>query len=324
MIYNELVIQKNDKSRKFNGENFIFNATDGTEIHGCRWIPKETNINSVLIINHGMAEHICRYDDFACFLNDKGIAVWGEDHRGHGLTAGAKENLGFFADSDGWMKVVGDIRVLHNMVKEAHPAVPVIMLGHSMGSFLTRHYISLYGQDLSRVIISGTGFTANLITAVASLIARSEILSFGKHHRSKVLDTMSFGAFNKPFSHDGDSGFEWLSRDKEQIKKYMDDPLCGFICTSSHFKDLFSGLKYINNIKAFKNTAESIPILLISGEKDPVGGNGKGVKKVFNLYKKTGNRDIELLLIPEARHECLHEINRKEIFNTLSNWMEKK
>ena len=319
------MVQESDGSHKFSGEGFTFKAADGVVIHGSRWIPAEKTVKSILIINHGMAEHIRRYNDFALFLNDKGIAVWGEDHRGHGRTAGEESNLGYFADSGGWMKVVEDIRTLFLLIREENPDIPVFMMGHSMGSFLTRHYLSLYGDDrLAGAIISGTGYTPGTLASVGSLIANFEIRTKGPRNRSKVLDNMSFGSFNKPFKTEGSSGFEWLSRDREQVQIYTRDPLCGFICTSGHFKDLFSGVKIINSLNAFQNTTDKLPLLMISGGRDPVGDNGRGVRKVYDLYRKTGERDITLHLLPEGRHECLNEINKTEVYNILSDWMEKK
>ncbi len=315
-------IENSDNS---NGEKFVFRAFDNTEIHGTRWFPQSETVKAILIINHGMAEHIRRYGDFARYLNSKGIGVIGEDHRGHGLTAKDEDNLGFFTDDFGWQCVIQDIRDLHLMIRQEFPGVPVIMFGHSMGSFLTRFYLKEFGDDLAGAIISGTGYTPGYLSALGSFIASTEILLKGPRHRSKVLDSMSFGRFNKPYENEKDStGFEWLSRDRKQVEKYYKDPLCGFICTSSHFRDLFTGLKVINQINAFQKTPDNLPLLLISGEDDPVGDRGKGVEKVHSLYKKGGIRDITVNLVPGARHECLNEINKNEVYTYLTDWMEKK
>ncbi len=318
------MISEIENSDTCSGEAFTFLAIDETEIHGYRWIPRTKSIKAILIINHGMAEHVARYDRFASYLQEKGIAVFGEDHRGHGRTAGDTDNLGYFADDFGWRMVVQDIRDLHLLIKEEYPGIPVIMMGHSMGSFLTRDYLKEFGDDLSGVILSGTGYTPGFITALGSFIASLEIRLKGKRHRSRLLDAMSFGSFNKPFSDDGDTGFEWLSRDREQVKLYHEDPYCGFICTSSHFRDLFSGLRVINRINAFMKTPKDLPLLLISGEQDPVGDRGRGVKKVYWAYKKSGVEDVTMNLIPEGRHESLNEINKDEIYTYLTDWMEKK
>ena len=318
------MISEIENSDTCSGEAFTFQAIDNTEIHGYRWIPRTKSIKAILIINHGMAEHVARYDKFAGYLKEQGIAVFGEDHRGHGRTAGDKDNLGFFAEDFGWRMVVQDIRDLHSLIQKEYSGIPIIMFGHSMGSFLTRDYLKEYGDDLSGVILSGTGYTPGPVTALGSIIASIEIRLKGKKHRSRLLDAMSFGSFNKPFTKEGNTGFEWLSRDKEQVNLYHEDPYCGFICTSSYFRDLFTGLRAINRIKAFMTTPKELPLLIISGEDDPVGDRGRGVKKVFSSYKKSGVKDVTLNLIPHGRHESLNEINKEEIYTYLNDWMEKK
>lgn len=287
-----------------------------------KWLPSDAPPKAVLIINHGMAEHIARYDDFARFMAEKGFAVYGEDHRGHGKTAGSEENCGFFADEKGWMKVIGDIRALYLLAVEEQKNLPVYFFGHSMGSFLTRHYLSLYGNDLSGVILSGTGSHPGLLLAAAKGIAAVESLFRGRKHRSKVLDTMSFGSFNKPFQNEFPEGFGWLSRDREQVKKYLDDPYCGFICTSGMFGDLFSGLQIINNPDCFRSTPSDLPMLIYSGTADPVGGTqGKGVQQVHDSYKRAGIKNLTLTLKKDFRHECLNEEGREEVFNDIFEWL---
>ncbi len=302
---------------------FTFKGEGGDVIHALKWLPSEENIKALLIINHGMAEHIARYDEFARFLAERGFAVYGEDHRGHGRTAGKDEALGFFHTEKGWMKVLGDIRTLHLLAAEENRDVPVFFLGHSMGSFLTRHYLSLYGSELAGAVISGTGSHPSALLAAASLIAKIESAVKGKNHRSKLLDTMSFGAYNKPYKSEDATGFEWLSRDRDQVRKYSDDPLCGFICTSGMYQDLFSGLKIINNPGCFKSTHSKLPLLLYSGTADPVGGpDAKGVKAVGEAYKQAGIEDLTMILREDHRHECLNELNRDTVYSDIYKWLE--
>ena len=237
------------------------------------------------------------------------------------MTAGSEEHLGYFADSEGWMKVVGDIRSLHLLVMEEQKGLPVFMLGHSMGSFLTRHYLSLYGSELKGVVISGTGNQNPVLLKIAGFLSRIEILTKGARHRSRLLDTLSFGSFNKPFKLDADTGFEWLSSDKTEVRKYVDDPYCGFISTCSLYKDLSEGLSIIGRKRCFCSTAENLPILIISGKEDPVGENGKGVKVVASQYKDCGVRDLTFILKDNMRHECLNEVNKEECYNHISEWL---
>jgi len=301
--------------------SFTFKGEGGDTIHALKWLPVSEEIRSVLIINHGMAEHIARYDAFAKHMTGLGFAVYGEDHRGHGRTAGIEENLGFFADEDGWMKVIGDIRSLHLLAADEQKGLPVFMLGHSMGSFLTRHYLSLYGSELSGVVISGTGMQSPLLLNVARTIALMESAVKGKRHRSKILDNLSFGSYNKPFQSGEATGFEWLSTDTAEVRKYVDDPYCGFICTSGFYADLLRGLLIIGNKRCFSSTPARLPILLISGKDDPVGDFGKSVEAVSNLYKSCGVKDLTLKLMEGMRHECLNELDRNKCYGEISEWL---
>ncbi|MDC7240474.1 MAG: alpha/beta fold hydrolase, partial [Spirochaetales bacterium] len=285
----------NEKTDIIEARPFTFSGEGGDVIHALKWLPPKDSIRALLVINHGMAEHIARYHDFAEYLAEKGFAVYGEDHRGHGKTAGKEGTLGFFHAEKGWMKVLSDIRTLHLLAADENKDVPVFMLGHSMGSFLTRHYLSLYGSELKGAVISGTGSHPAGLLAAASVIAKIESALKGKTHPSKLLDTMSFGAYNKPFKSDSATGFEWLSRDNSQVRKYVEDPYCGFISTSSMYEDLFEGLKIINRASCFRGTSSKLPILIYSGTADPVGGpKAKGVKLVYESYKRAGVEDLTM------------------------------
>lgn len=319
-MYNISVIEENPILTE--AVAFTFKGEGNETIHALKWLPPKKDIKALIIINHGMAEHISRYSLFASFLVSKGFAVYGEDHRGHGLTAGSIDKCGYFADEQGWMKVVGDIRALYLLASEELKGLPVFLFGHSMGSFLTRHYLSLYGSELSGVVLSGTGSNPAAILVAAKIIAKTESLIKGKKHRSTILDNMSFGSFNKPYLNENPEGFGWLSRNKDEVKKYMDDPYCGFICTSGMFADLFNGLQIISNENCFKATSTKLPILLYSGKSDPVGGeDAKGVKYVADAYRKAGVEDLTLILKEEHRHECLNELENEKVFEDIYEWL---
>lgn len=301
---------------------FTFKGEGSETIHAMKWIPPKKNIKALIIINHGMAEHIERYSHFATFMASRGFAVYGEDHRGHGKTAGSEEHFGYFADKQGWMKVVGDIRSLYLLATEEQKGVPVFFFGHSMGSFLTRHYLSLYGSELAGAVISGTGSHRSALLTVASVLAKIESSVKGRRHRSKLLDTMSFGAYNKPFAKEDQTGFEWLTRDTEQVRKYVEDSYCGFISTSGMYADLFNGLQIINHPDCFKATHSKLPLLLYSGKSDPVGGeNGKGVISVAESYRKAGIEDLTLIIKEDHRHECLNELERESVYEEIHDWL---
>lgn len=303
-------------------EAFTFKGEGDETIHALKWLPPKKDIKALIIINHGMAEHIERYSRFASYLVSKGFAVYGEDHRGHGLTAGSEENTGYFADEQGWMKVVGDIRALYLLASKEQNSVPVFFFGHSMGSFLTRHYLSLYGSELAGAVISGTGSHSSALLTVAGTMAKIESSLKGRKHRSKMLDTMSFGAYNKPFDQENQTGFEWLSRDSKEVQKYVEDPYCGFISKSGMYVDLFKGLQVINHPDCFKATDSKLPLLLYSGKSDPVGGEqGKGVRSVADSYRKAGVEDLTLILKDDFRHECLNELDRDKVFEEIYDWL---
>jgi len=310
-----------DNTQESEFQSFTFHGEGKSTIHARKWIPLSAEIKAVLIINHGMAEHIGRYHSFASYLSGFGIAVYGEDHRGHGLTAGSEESLGHFSDADGWMKVIGDIRSLHLLVMEEQKGLPVFMLGHSMGSFLTRHYLSLYGSELKGAVISGTGFQSPSVLKLAKFIARIESFLKGSHHRSKLLDKLSFGSYNKSFNYENCTGFEWLSSDPIEVRKYVDDPFCGFICSIGFYKDLSDGLLIIGRQQCFSSTPNDLPILVISGKDDPVGNMGKGVDMVVDLYKSNGVKDLIVLIKDGMRHECLNELHKEECYKDILDWL---
>ncbi|MDC7223821.1 MAG: alpha/beta fold hydrolase, partial [Spirochaetales bacterium] len=259
------------------GEIFQFASLDGHEGSGIRWIP-EGKIRAALLVNHGMAEHIGRYEEFALFLNRAGIAVWGEDHRGHGMTAGHADNLGYFHIEEGWEKVLADIHSLKELMKKEYKGLPLFIMGHSMGSFLTRDFLCQEGEDFRAALISGTGYTAAPLCRIMNFIARTEIRLRGDRHRSKLLDTLSFGRFNGNFRPNR-TDYDWLSRDEEQVDLYLNDDLCGFISTTSFYEDLSFGLLRIINKKRVAQTPPDLPLFFYSGDRDPVGGRkGQGVK----------------------------------------------
>ncbi|MBN2626632.1 MAG: lysophospholipase [Spirochaetales bacterium] len=302
-------------------EEFHFTSEDGKEIHGIRWIPAG-EVKAALLINHGMAEHISRYEDFALFLNEAGFAVWGEDHRGHGRTAGNEENLGYFAIEEGWELVLKDMGVLKKLISETYPGKPLFILGHSMGSFLTRDFLCDQGEGFAGAIISGTGFNPLPMTKILNTLARNEIRRKGDRHRSTFLDSLSFGAFNKAFRPNRTS-FDWLSRDEEQVDRYIADPYCGFVCTSSFYEDLSRGLQRILDRDRLGGTPRDLPLLLYSGDRDPVGGKkGSGVKKTARLYRSLGMKQVTLEFNRDGRHESLNETNRSEVYRRFLAFME--
>jgi len=285
------------------------------------WQPK-VELKAVLHIQHGMAEHSSRYDEFAKFLANKGIKVYAQDHRGHGYT-GEKEVLGFFSEVNGWDKVISDALELSNKIISENPKVPLFLMGHSMGSFIAR-VLTAQNPDLyCATIVMGTGADPGLKGKIGKMIAKNSVKKKGAHFLNKKLNDMSFGSYNKKFDANG-SAFQWLSRDEKQVEKYEKDPWCGFICTSSFYYDLLNGIFMANNLNLAKNIDKNYPMLLISGNDDPVGNYGKGLKKVKNFYEKAGLQNVTLVLVEDARHEILNEIDKEKTYQIVASWIEEK
>lgn len=295
-------------------------CSDNVEIQYRYWLPENNNIHSVVHIFHGMAEHGGRYDRFATYLNSLGIAVYAQDHRGHGLTT-SDDDLGWFAEKRGWKRVLDDGYELSRLITEEHPGKDLFLFGHSMGSFLVRALIAMYPQSYAGAIICGTGADQGLAGSIGKLLARIRSLVRHGHRPDRMLDKLSFGAFNKPFQPQK-TAFDWLSRDEQEVQTYIEDPLCGFVCTSRFFVDLLDGIKLANDRQVARSIPKDFPVLIISGANDPVGNFGKGVRKVSRLYEDVGLSDISLQLIKGARHELLNETNREEIQRLMGTWLE--
>ena len=302
-------------------EVFSFISEPEKEIKYLRWLP-DTKAKAVLQIMHGMAEHAARYDEFAHFLNEKGIAVYANDHRGHGATAGSIENAGFFANTNGWNIVVQDCKKLTDIIKKENPGIPIFILGHSMGSLIARSYISRFTDELNGVILSGTSYNPSILLMFGKAVANIQHFFAGKKHRSTLLDALSFGNFNIKFK-PSRTKFDWLNRDEKQVDLYIKDEYCGFVCTTSFYSDMFSGIINIQKKKIIQHISKKLPVYIISGEMDAVGNFTKGVKKIYELLKNYGIKDITIKLYKDDRHEILNELNKEEVYNDILIWLNK-
>jgi alpha-beta hydrolase superfamily lysophospholipase len=300
-------------------ESFKLTVSDNTDVHVYRWIPD--NPVAVVQIAHGMAEHAARYADFAQALVDAGYAVYANDHRGHGKTAGSLDNVGFFGDSNGWDRVVQDMRDLHRRIRSEHVDCPFFLFGHSMGSFLVRNYIFGDTRDVCGAILSGTGQNPKLLVSAGKLVAKWEARRKGPKAKSRLMNNMSFGSFNKPFRPNR-TDFDWLSRDDDEVDKYIADPFCGDVFTAGFFVDMMTGLQTIAEPENIRNIRRDLPIFLFSGENDPVGNNGKAIRQVYEIYRNAGIRDVTYRLYENGRHEMLNEINRQEVYADVIAWMD--
>lgn len=302
---------------------FYFKSSDGTnQIHAIEWIP-EGEAKAVLQMCHGMAEYIERYHDFASFLAENGYYVVGHDHLGHGKSAASSDKLGFFHEKNGNEYVVADIHQLRKDTEKKYPNVPYFMLGHSMGSFLVRQYIGLYGEGLAGAVIMGTGDQPNLILGAGKMICKSIAKFKGWEYRSKLVDSMAAGGYNKRFKGEtGTSG--WLSRNPENGAKYKDDPLCGYVFTVNGYYHMFSGMVKMNRQEKSEKIPKNLPIFFVAGAEDPVGNFGKGVENVYKRYQKCGMQDVMMKLYENDRHEILNEDDRAQVYQDVLMWLEKR
>lgn len=301
--------------------SFSFHTSDGIEVFAKKWEAADRNKPKAIIqIAHGMAEHIQRYDEFAQYLIYANIYVYGNDHRGHGMTGRGSNSTGYFADKEGFEKVVNDMSTLTTIIEKEYPNVPIFLFGHSMGSFLSRRYIQLFADKLSGVILSGTGGDPGVIGKIGRMIAAREIKKKGRRQPSPLLNKLTFGSYNKGFLPNR-TEFDWLSRDEMEVDKYIEDPDCGGIFTTGFFHDLLKGLETINKPKNLKDIPQNLPIYLLSGSKDPVGDNTKGVLKTYQAYQQAGLNDVTYQFYDNARHEILNETNKQEVYKDIVNWI---
>ncbi|MBW1648578.1 MAG: lysophospholipase [Deltaproteobacteria bacterium] len=303
-------------------DSFTFRTDDGSDIFTYRWLPDpDTSIKAVVQIAHGMAEHAGRYGRFAEVLNAAGYAVYANDHRGHGRTAGDPARTGYFADHDGWFKVAGDLVQLTGIIRENHPGRPVFLLGHSMGSFLVRTVITQDAGEIAGAVLSGTGGDPGLLGKVGLVIARAVAALKGRRHPSRLLNALSFGGFNKAFA-PARTEFDWLSRDSAEVDKYVADPFCGAVFSAGFFVDLLTGMAYIHRPEQIARIPKDLPIYLFSGAADPVGDRTRGVQQVADAYRRAGIRDVTVRFYEGGRHEMLNEINRQEVFDDTIAWLD--
>lgn len=304
-------------------DTFDFKTSDGMNVFVYKWLPDDVAaVRGAVQIAHGMAEHAARYERFAEALTKAGFAVYANDHRGHGKTAGTLENVGYFADENGWERVVNDMHTLTGIIKKENSGKPVFLFGHSMGSFLSRHYVMLYPKELSGLVLSGTGGDPGILGKAGLFIAKMEAKLRGRKSKSEIMNKLSFGAFNNAFKPNR-TDYDWLSRDNAEVDKYINDPWCGAVFTAGFFRDMLEGLAFINQGENIEKIQKHLPVYLFSGANDPVGANTKGVTQVYETLKKTGISDVTLKFYPDGRHEMLNEINRAEVFSDVTAWLDK-
>lgn len=300
-------------------KEYTYPSSTGTaDIFARSWAPENTEIKAVFQMVHGMAEYGERYEEFAYAMCEAGYAFIINDHVGHGKSVSSKENYGYFgADKNkAGRGFVNDAHKLTLMAKEEFKK-PVILMGHSMGSFVVRSYIAKFSTDIDGVIICGTSGSnpaAGVGIALASMVSKIK----GEKYPSKLIDKIAFGTYNKRCQ--GRTSFDWLSRDTENVDKYIADDGCGFLFTASGYKNMFELLASVSGNDWYESVPKDLPIYLIAGEEDPVGSYGKGVTEVFENLKKTGHSNVKMKLYPDDRHEILNDFGKKKVMSDIVNW----
>ncbi|WP_210712276.1 alpha/beta hydrolase [Pseudomonas sp. MWU349] len=299
-------------------DTFWLTTSDHHRLFVNQWLP-EPPLKAVVLLSHGMAEHSGRYARLAQALCAEGYAVYAPDQRGHGKTA-QQGVLGHYADQNGWNKVVGDLASLNQHIGQQHPGTPIVLLGHSMGSYIAQAYLQHHSASLHGAILSGSNFQPVALYRAASLIARIERWRQGGQGRSALIEWLSFGSFNKAFKPNR-TAFDWLSRDPAEVDKYVADPLCGFRCTNQLWIDLLGGLQQISKIANLKQIDPGLPLLVIGGECDPVSA-GKRLKDLANALREAGSQCLQLNIYPQARHELFNESNRDQVTHDVLAWLD--
>lgn len=300
---------------------FTFPSADGkTQIHAVEWLP-DSQPRAILQISHGVAEYILRYAPFARYLTERGIAVAGHDHLGHGNSLAPGAPRVYFGPKGSWNWVVDDLYTRRKLIAQTFPDVPCFLMGHSMGSFLARTYLIRYPGTVDGAILMGTGQMPGAVIQAGQAVAAGEALRVGETKWSPLVEKLAFGAYNQKFAPNRTSS-DWLSVNETNVDRYLSDPLCGGQVTVGLFREMLWGLRFIAKPENLRRMNLNTPVLFVSGEDDPVGDMGKGVKKAYQSFCKAGVRNVSLKLYPGLRHEILNEYCGAAVAEDLYQWID--
>jgi alpha-beta hydrolase superfamily lysophospholipase len=308
---------------------------DGVTLVGYYW--PVAGARAHVHIAHGMAEHAARYAPLAAVLNAHGYSVTASDHRGHGQTAVANGQVyGHAADRDSWHVVVDDLCAWWQHCHDSFCApatstqeIPLFVVGHSLGSFMTLHAASVFGSPVAGIVLSAIGMRLRWFSAVESWLLRCVaklpmLLQYDQGvAKSELVQWISFGAFNRAFRPNR-TGFDWLSRDRAQVDAYINDPLCGQACSVQFWADFLAGMTELLSSSSLSKIASGAPVFLLSGTKDPVGNFGRGAPLLAARLRRAGVNDVKLQMFHEARHELLNETNADEVNASIVAWLDAK
>lgn len=305
-------------------EKHYITSNDGHKIFVRKWSDsKQTPAKAVIHINHGMAEHCRRYEPIAEKLVASGFTVYAHDHRGHGHSIPQGGLVGHYADNNGWNLVQTDVHKVNQFIRESDPGLPIVLLGHSMGSFIAQYYCTKYGDSVDAVILSGSGFSSPAALKAPRMLVKLEKLRGGPKGRSALIDYQTFGNFNKKFGQTRTEA-DWLTRDQKEVDKYIADPLCGFLCTNQMWQDFLGGLDSLSRLRNMQSIPNDLPFYLMSGERDPLSYHSThhGIHKLANHLRSAGQSDVYVKLYEDGRHEIFNELNRDEVVDDMLQWLE--
>lgn len=306
---------------------FTFKASDGKSLFVHQWKPDEggslaPRLSGLVHIAHGMAEHGGRYGRLAEALTAAGYVVQANDHRGHGKTAERDEDLGFFASTGGWARVVRDIVELVESWKKEHPSLPIILFGHSMGSFFIQELMFERPDMAAAVVLSGSNGKPSPLALAGRAVARVERKRLGERGKSALIHRLSFEGFNKAFKAPR-TPYDWLSRDEAEVDRYIADPRCGFVCSTSLWVDLLDALSGLTRPENLAKIRKDLPVYVVAGSEDPVSERAKGVGRLVDAYRRAGLFRVTQRLYEGARHEIFNEVNRDVVIADLIAWLDK-
>jgi alpha-beta hydrolase superfamily lysophospholipase len=302
---------------------YTHTADDGTEIFVYRWEPDDpSKVVAIAHVIHGMAEHAGRYARLAESLTAAGIRVTAHDHRGHGRTA-RDEDVGHFGDDNGWTRVVSDARRLLRRAMDEAPGKPLVVIGHSMGSFVAQQLMYEVPDWLAAVVLSASSGKPSPLASAGRLVARAERRRLGPRGKSPVLRGLSFEAWNKAFKPNR-TACDWLSRDEVEVDKYAADPRCGFDCTTTTWLELLDALAELSRPSNQAKVRKDLPVYIIAGSEDPVSERTKGLYQLLRAYGRAGLADVTHHFYQGARHEIFNETNRGEVTHELLVWLRDK
>ncbi len=299
----------------FRHERSVLNAEDGHKIQLQVWHPAGSATHIIQVV-HGLGEYSDRYARFAAAATARGCIVCCHDHRGHGANS---DEPGHFADTDGWHAVATDTHIVNRRLRESHSGMPLVLLGHSMGSYIAQFYVMHFGGNIDALILSASTLASRVPLSLAYAIAKIESWRLGVRGKSTLLDRLGFGNFNKAFRPTR-TEHDWLSRDEDEVDRYVADPLCGGPYSCGLWLDVIGGLLEISSDNALSRISIDLPILITGGSADPVGGD-RGMGKLAMHYAQTDHQHLKVKIYPDGRHEMLNEINRDEVTSDWLAWI---